>query len=216
LPVAAEGVESAVLAAAWLALPPPLVAALLVSVTETQARALESAIALGGLPALARLHARATRFAAHVRPDRLVSENAASLERARRAGNKVISGLLERSSNHVPAGLHREMMTVQNNAHACMARPGLVLAYQLLLGSVPLRRALGERRHGGASPELRFADQRAGVPTPLPAVSQNPLANAPGASSLLRAYGKKSRGALLRPWRIARHGLITAATYANV
>jgi hypothetical protein len=111
------------------------------------------------------------------------------------------------------------MMTVQDNAHACMARPGLMLAYQLLLGSVPLRRALGERqrsRYGCASPELRFADQRAGVPTPLPAASQNPLANAPGASSLLRAYGKKSRGALLRPWRMARHGLITAATYANV
>jgi len=190
--VAFKGVESSSLAASWLALPPPLVAALLVCVSETQARALESAISLGGLPALARLHARATRFASHVRPDRLVYENAASLERARKAGDKVISGLLERSANHVPAGLHREMMAVQDNAHACMARPGLVLAYQLLLSSVPLRRALGERRHGCTSPELRFADQRAGVPTPLPAASRNPLANAPGASSLLRAYVEPS------------------------
>jgi hypothetical protein len=208
--------ESSQLAAAWLALPPPLVAALLVCASEIQMCALESAVALGGLLALARLHARATRFANCVKPDRLVSENSAALELARRAGNKAIVGLLERSASHVPAGLHREMMTVQDNAHACMARPGLMLAYQLLLGSVPLRRALGERRYGCVSPELRFADQRAGVPTPLPAASQNPLANAPGASSLLRAYGKKSRGALLRPWRMARHGLITAATYANV
>jgi hypothetical protein len=203
--------ESSQLAAAWLALPPPLVAALLVCASEIQMCALESAVALGGLLALARLHARATRFANCVKPDRLVSENSAALELARRAGDKAIVGLLERSASHVPAGLHREMMTVQDNAHACMARPGLMLAYQLLHGSVPLR-----LRYGCASPELRFADQRAGVPTPLPAASQNPLANAPGASSLLRAYGKKSRGALLRPWRMARHGLITAATYANV
>jgi hypothetical protein len=154
--------ESSQLAAAWLALPPPLVAALLVCASEIQMCTLESAVALGGLLALARLHARATRFANCVKPDRLVSENAAALELARRAGDKAIVGLLERSASHVPAGLHREMMTVQDNAHACMARPGLMLAYQLLLGSVPLRRALGERL--ARAPFRRPASRRAHAP----------------------------------------------------